>query len=302
MVNYGSILIPLYIYPYPFAKWQPLIDAATQYPQVNFTAVINPDSGPAPVTGGCPNNDYVAGIAALNALPNVNTMGYVHTANRWNCGPNKNWICPATAPLDTVKANISTYASWRTLSCNGWAATKQDVHIDSLFIDEAPGQDGGANYTYMAQLAAYARSVGFNGTVNYAKNKPKAGILLFNAGAAPDLSYFSLTDQIIILEDTQAAWDALPDIDVRNGNGTYAAKSSVIIHHFSTAAAQILSTTREVLSLAQDAFPSLYITNLPNATQANIYGAFGTNWKTFVAAVNTTVYENKAYCKTHSCS
>jgi len=36
MVNYGFILVPLYIYPYPLSLWQPLFNVAASYPNVTF--------------------------------------------------------------------------------------------------------------------------------------------------------------------------------------------------------------------------------------------------------------------------
>lgn len=135
MIQYKNFLFPLYVYPIDNA-WEPLISAVAQYLDVTFTAVINPSTDPAPDIDGCPNKYYVEGIASLNKYPNIHTMGYVHTVNRWNCGSLDKDICLYTAPAAEVKVNITTNATLATKACSGWSTLTPDIHIDSIFIDE----------------------------------------------------------------------------------------------------------------------------------------------------------------------
>ena len=98
-----EIMLPLYAAPGgtdTFTKeWSATIDAIKQNPDMHFYVVINPNNGPkntsTPDNGGkcnvhtngafdeylehgC-NRDYSTNIAKLNALPNVQTVGYIYT-------------------------------------------------------------------------------------------------------------------------------------------------------------------------------------------------------------------------------
>lgn len=280
MVQYANFLFPLYVYPINNA-WEPLTSAAAQYPDVTFTAVINPSTGPAPDANGCPNKDYVEGIASLNKYPNIHTMGYVHTANRWDCGDSGTDICSCTASAADVKANITTYANWKTQGCEGWSTVNPDIHIDSIFIDEAPGTDGGSCLSYMTDLTNFAKSSLTTAT---------GGEVLFNAGAETDLSYFEVADVIVILESTQAKYEEIPDIGVRNGNGKYYNKSSIILYAASNATNLIQRDTSTVLGLDRDAFHSLFYTD--RATDQ--YAYFPYDWAETVKEVNVVAQANKA--------
>ncbi|KAF3044955.1 hypothetical protein E8E11_004009 [Didymella keratinophila] len=281
MVQYANFLFPLYVYPINNA-WEPLTSAASQYPDITFTAVINPSTGPAPDVNGCPNKDYVEAIASLNKYPNIHTMGYVHTANKWDCGPDGDWICSCTAPAEEVKANITTYASWATKGCAGWSTVNPDIHIDSIFIDEAPVEDDGVKcLSYMTDLTNHAKTTLTSAT---------GGEVLFNAGYTTNLAYFDVADVIIILEDTQENYEEIPNIGVRNGNGKYYSKSSMIIHSASNATDKIQRDTSTVLGLDRDAFHSLFYTD--RATDQ--YAYFPYDWAEIVKEVNAVAQANKA--------
>jgi hypothetical protein len=102
MVAAAAILLPLYMWPIgPSGEntWQPVLDSAAAYPSLQFTVIVNPSSGP----GEWPNSDYAAAIAQLNALSNVQTIGYVDTAQVNVPGG------PYT--IEKVVGDIKTYAS-----------------------------------------------------------------------------------------------------------------------------------------------------------------------------------------------
>ncbi|KAF1926929.1 uncharacterized protein M421DRAFT_66523 [Didymella exigua CBS 183.55] len=280
MVQYANFLFPLYVYPIN-NSWEPLTSAAAQYPDVTFTAVINPSTGPDSDANGCPNKDYVEAIASLNEIPNIQTMGYVHTANRWDCGMSDTDICFCTAPAADVKANITTYANWATKGCAGWSTINPDIHIDSIFIDEAPGEDGGNCLSYMTDLTAHAKT---------ALTTATGGEVLFNAGAATELSYFDVADAVILFEADQTAYENIPDIGIRNGNGKYASKSSIIIHGASNATNIIQRDTSTILGLDRDAFHSLFYTD----RSTDQYAYFPYNWAEIIKEVNVVAQANKA--------
>lgn len=117
--------------------WQPLYDAARNHPSVNFQAIINPNSGPG--ASACPNgNDtnYINAIATINSLPNIPTLGYVHTATSSTCGDNGQAMCVCTQPQAALQANISTYQNWPTAGCSN--GENKDIHVDGIFFDESP--------------------------------------------------------------------------------------------------------------------------------------------------------------------
>jgi hypothetical protein len=242
--------------------------------------VVNPSNGPAPGDDGCPDKDFVEGLASLNKHANIRTMGYVHTANRWDCDGGAA-ICVCTKPATEVKADITTYASWASKKCQGWSTTNPDVSIDSIFIDEAPGKDGGKCLDYMKDLTSHAKSVLTSKT---------GGEVLFNAGAITELSYFDVADVIIILEDLQSEYEKIPDIGVRNGNGKFARKSSAIIHSASNATALIQRDTKTILSLNADAFHSLFYTD----RAVEQYQHFPYDWAQILEEVNNVAQANKA--------
>lgn len=80
MVRALQVLFPLYIYPTDCAvsrdvcAWNPLFDALDAFPTLQFNVVVDPNSGPGDDT--LPDSNYVAAVAALNAYPNVQTIGY----------------------------------------------------------------------------------------------------------------------------------------------------------------------------------------------------------------------------------
>jgi hypothetical protein len=106
-------LIPLYSYPLHDAScaWQRVAAAARATPAVAFTAVINPDSGPAPAGLDA---EYRRGVRLLRAA-GVTLLGYVSTAY-------------ARRPLAAVRRDIDRYHA--------------DHEVDGIFLDEVPSDDG----------------------------------------------------------------------------------------------------------------------------------------------------------------
>jgi hypothetical protein len=93
----STVLFPLYIYPDPCA-WNPLYDAISSNPNLQFVVIVNPNSGPG-APPWWPNADYVREIPKLNSYANVQTVGYIRTT-----------YCKR--PIEEVLADIGTYARW----------------------------------------------------------------------------------------------------------------------------------------------------------------------------------------------
>jgi hypothetical protein len=87
------------------------------HPSVNFTVIINPESGPG--SGSLPDEAYLAEVPKLNAYDNVRTVGYVKTG----------W---ADNDLNTVVAEVNTYAAWSAKADNPL------MSVDGIFFDESP--------------------------------------------------------------------------------------------------------------------------------------------------------------------
>merc|ERR1711977_673771 len=92
----SSVLLPLYIYPLPKA-WDPLYTAIESHPTLDFTIIINPNSGPGKT--GLPDEDYSREIARLSKYPNVYMVGYVRV----------NWC---KRDLEKVCNDVDKYAAW----------------------------------------------------------------------------------------------------------------------------------------------------------------------------------------------
>lgn len=120
MVATSAVLLPLYIYP-GSNSWKPLLDSAVAYPSLQFNVIVNPNSGPG-YAPWWPNTDYISAIAQLNALSNVNTIGYVDTAQiNVEGGP---------YPISTIQKDIDTYAARST------DATYQGIGVKGIFFDD----------------------------------------------------------------------------------------------------------------------------------------------------------------------
>lgn len=269
MVNPGFVLFPLYIYPINNA-WQPLFDAATANPSLIFQAVINPFNGPG--SGPCPNSDYINALAALNSHANIHALGYVHTAAQYNCGPNHNWICPATQDLSALRANITTYQNWS----NGGCAPQKDIHVSGIFFDESPTTSD--KLEYMRNISTFARN-----TLTHGKT------LLFNTGGQVDPGYWSIADFINVFENTEAVYDTT-DIGPLDGHGTYSHQATLIIHSYTSDFATETDDIETIMDFDNDGIAGLFITDVTVAN--NPYGSFPANWAAFCRAVATVVKDN----------
>lgn len=107
---------------------------ATEHPKINFTVVINPNSGPG--DGLFPDANYARDISTLNKMSNVRTIGYVAT----------NWGRKATA---SVLQEIDTYS--------GWSGEDSAVALDGIFFDEAPVQFDSGHAEYLRTISKAVR-------------------------------------------------------------------------------------------------------------------------------------------------
>lgn len=246
-----SIIFPAYLYPVGWTTpgaWDPLYTAIAKYPAINFHVIINPNSGPG---GNAPNSDYVLAIQKLKKYSNCVLLGYVHTTY-------------GTRSSDDVYSDIAQYAAW----------TSQNVAMNGIFFDEAPSSAAPALYSYMSNVTTQARASIKNGGQN--------ATIYLNPGTIPDVKYYALADNIAIFEDTYAQF-LNNQQKYAYGNNLPMVQSTFLIHSVPGGWNQTQINSL-VKALTGNKLGSLYITSV--ADLSNPYGAFGTYWTQFVAAVD----------------
>ncbi|KAM0719794.1 hypothetical protein Q7P37_003928 [Cladosporium fusiforme] len=175
----SSVILPLYIYPLDDA-WQPLYNALNATSDLNYTIVVNPDSGPG--DSSLPNDDYFPAIQKLNTFPNVRTVGYVRTGY-------------GNRTLSDVLQDISTYS--------GWSNSSQGIEMHGIFFDEAPHEYSADHAQYMKEANDAVRdAVGIRG------NKT----IIHNPGVVPDTGLeLDTTDITVVFEQSFEEYRSLED-------------------------------------------------------------------------------------------
>jgi hypothetical protein len=110
----------------------------TGHPDINFTVVINPASGPG--LDSLPDANYSMEIPKMTAHANVRVLGYVATTY-------------ATRAQDLVMKDVQTYANWPTNSSNPGLAVK------GIFFDETPQQYSAGALTYFEEITAAVKKL-----------------------------------------------------------------------------------------------------------------------------------------------
>jgi hypothetical protein len=143
----SKVFVPLYVYPAPGA-WTPLEDVISKHPEVNFTVVINPGSGPGP--NALPDANYTREIPKLGSFENVRLLGYVATTY-------------AKRNISLVRRDIETYAAWPTNSSNPALAVR------GIFFDETPQQYDEDALAYLQELTDVVKNTPGLGPDHYVR-------------------------------------------------------------------------------------------------------------------------------------
>ncbi|RAH41110.1 spherulation-specific family 4 protein [Aspergillus brunneoviolaceus CBS 621.78] len=166
-----NVLYPLYIYPTNSSTWSPLYKEITERPDLNFTVIINPSSGPGNTT--YPDEAYSTEVERLASYANVRRVGYVRTGY-------------ATRNISSVLADVSTYA--------GWANQSAELAMDGIFFDEAP-------YVYSADKVEYMNTI--NAVVKNSTGLQGERMVIHNPGTIPDSRYnANTTDVTVVFESS----------------------------------------------------------------------------------------------------
>ncbi|KAK4555093.1 hypothetical protein LTR86_007859 [Recurvomyces mirabilis] len=264
MLNAGFVLLPLYIWP-TANSWQPLFDAAKAYPDVQFQVIVNPNDGPGT---GCPSSDYATAMATLNSHSNIQALGYIHTANSWECGDSGSDICPCSRPTSDLEAEIATYQAWNVPG----KCSNSDIHLTGIFYDEAPSDASSADY--MSHLTTFA-----------GETLTKGNTSLFNSGQSVDSIFYNIADYINTFESSGSAYTSQTNqgknVGMINLQGTKKTQTTMIVNSFESGLAGMQTAVSQVLG--QQKVAGLYVTDQPS------YEAFPSEWLGFVELVSQTM-------------
>ncbi|KZV91558.1 hypothetical protein EXIGLDRAFT_769800 [Exidia glandulosa HHB12029] len=255
MVRALQVLFPLYIYPSDcgvsrdLCAWKPLYETLEANPGVQFTLVINPNSGPG--DAAVPDSNYIAAVATVNALANVKTVGYVRST--WGA-----------RPVGEYQAEITTYANWATYP-------DANIAVHGIFVDEA--NNTASTLQYYTDFSNYAHSA-----------FPSDDTLVVqNPGTPLDQSWFDAmpNDVFVTFEGFYANmfddWTAYTDSRFAD---TPHQRQASIIHSFTGSTTDLVTVTDTTAELTDIRY--IYVTT------AEDYNSFPTNLDTFVAAVSGT--------------
>ena len=198
-----DLIIPLYSQPVSWGSVEAaLANAATAHPNLVSKVIVNVDNGPGAAFP--PSQEFIDGVRNLSlSNPNTQVIGYVHTSN--DRGTTR-----CSEPLEDVKANITAWARWNTIS-------GESIH--GIFVDEAPdGQAATSCLDYMGQLAAHIKT---NTSINFVQPR----IAVFNpgdpgSGGLP--AYYALNpgpDLIVALESCFTTGAHATGFDAVTGDG-----------------------------------------------------------------------------------
>ncbi|KAJ4288075.1 hypothetical protein N0V90_012092 [Kalmusia sp. IMI 367209] len=253
-----SILLPLYVYPWAGA-WDPLFTAAKAHPDVDFTVVVNPCSGPC--IGSLPDQYYLGAIPKLRVYNNIRTLGYVAT----------NYT---TKPLDDVLKEIDTYAAWPKASNN----TK--LKVDGIFFDETPSTYDTFKYNYLSRASQAVKNgtrfrdrfVGMSASsrpilrhISDSLTQPlvhNPGLIAPTLLASPTFaqqSYVNLSDITVVFEETFDKWLDRSNFDALQAHRIRRSKLAVILHSLPDLSKRVLDF---VVEQVQDAADWVFLTDV----------------------------------------
>ncbi|KAI4716760.1 hypothetical protein E4T48_07042 [Aureobasidium sp. EXF-10727] len=256
MVNLAmAVAVPLYIWP-TINAWQPLYNTISASPNTTFNIIINPNSGPS---NGASEPEIVSAVTTLRSYTNVQLFGYVH-------------IEYGKRAAKTVHQDISTYSTWKKTS-------KSDIHLDGIFVDEAPYET--KYLPYMKDLQTYIH-----------KTMPKSHQEVWtNPGIPIDAKFYEYADYVNAYENSYADWSS--------GGGNkkipecLRQKSTVMIHDFPVNANAKLNS--DVKNIVAAGYNGTFITT------SSGYEEFSASWSQYVKDVanltRTTKVKTLPACK-----
>ncbi|KAH6612975.1 spherulin 4-like cell surface protein [Boeremia exigua] len=245
--RHTSIMLPLYIYPETNATWAPLYSALSARPDLKFTVIINPGSGPG--SSQYPDERYAASLERLATYSNVEKLGYVHTLY-------------ATRNLSEVISDLNVYA--------GWVSGNQAFAMDGVFFDESPHEFSQEAVDFMLSASQAVKDAqGFQGSK----------LVVRNPGVVPDSRFTdSNTDISVLFEQTHDEYK-LQESELSAMNHDRA-HHCFMVHSLPTMEQGEMQGFVDTLSRGAE---YLFVTS--NAGQ--YYEQFGADWSQFVETIAT---------------
>ncbi|KAK5626347.1 hypothetical protein RRF57_002062 [Xylaria bambusicola] len=204
-----GVLLPLYVYPSAeyndgAANWKPVVDAAAATSNVPWLVVVNPADGPGGT--GLPGNDdvnYISGLTQLNALANVQTIGYVHTEY-------------GTSSMDVLQSNITKWASW--------GSSSSDTAVQGIFFDESSTN----SFEYLNTAITFTRTAFGNQQIK----------TVCNFGSAVKATeFYTICDVVIVFESAlndpnYPVYESTTTIAANTPGAGYHDQAAVIVHDY----------------------------------------------------------------------
>ncbi|KAF2705056.1 hypothetical protein K504DRAFT_449107 [Pleomassaria siparia CBS 279.74] len=256
-----SILLPLYVYPTTGA-WDPLYAAAKLHPDVEFTAVVNPCSGPC--ISLLPDPVYLNEIPKLKAFGNIRTLGYVAT-NYTEKG------------LSQVLAEIDSYANWPKTTNN----TK--MKVDGIFFDETPSVYEADRYQYL-EVASQAVKNGSRFRDRFVVHNP--GLIapsVLNSTTALQNSYINLTDITVVFEEMFDKWLDAATFNALQTSKVKRSKLAIILHTLPDVSKKLLDFVVEQVEETAD---WLFLTDVK--VKDEYYHSFSPMFEQLVESVDSS--------------
>ncbi|PGH09661.1 hypothetical protein AJ79_05627 [Helicocarpus griseus UAMH5409] len=241
----ATIFVPLYIYPEPGA-WDPLYEAIEDYPNVDFTVIVNPGSGPGP--DPLPDEQYMSEIPNLSGYANVRLLGYVATTY-------------TDRDLDAALRDVNVYANWPSQSEDSALA------LNGIFFDETPREYAEDAVKYLEELSNYVRNLdGFR----------QDNVVVHNPGTVPDPRYNILADMTVLFEATYETFQQRKDEVFKNLTNHDRSTVCCVVH--SVPEDVTGNSLRELVRDARTLANEVFITHLSE----RYYESFGSRWREFI--------------------
>ncbi|KAI9927822.1 hypothetical protein ASPWEDRAFT_41943 [Aspergillus wentii DTO 134E9] len=242
----SKVFVPLYVYPAPGA-WDPLEEVVSAHPNLNFTVVINPGSGPGP--NALPDANYTREIPKLGSHDNVRLLGYVATTY-------------ATRNMSLVRKDIETYAAWPTNSSN------PDLAVQGIFFDETPQQYDANALAYLKDLTTLVKNTTGLGPDNF---------VVHNPGTVPDSRYLSTADSTVVFEATYNTFQERQGVKLfKQIPDSNRGELCAVIHSVPSNIQG--SKLKSLVKQTRKAADEVFITHLSD----DYYASFGGGWVDFV--------------------
>ena len=174
------------------------------FPQVQWQAIVNPNTGPGTVDGQSfpTDQNYINAVAQLNNYPNVITLGYIRTFY-------------AGLALQDLQGQVDIYAAWSSYP-------GANITIHGIFFDDVVSQPSSDQLSYYQQSSAYVHTK-FSATV--AK-------VMFNPGTIASTQLFQYCDTMWEFENPLSNYRDTGTISSIPDDSTSRAQSGIMINTF----------------------------------------------------------------------